>query len=105
MAVRQSHTDCGMRRTFVVGPHDAASNVRRLIVFVKSGQTVLGPSPLFRAHCSRQTRSSRFSKTDIALSLGVHAARTDGFIPQPFTQPMQAHQMHDSFPLGSGRHH
>jgi hypothetical protein len=34
-----------------------------------------------------------------------HAARADGFTRQPFAHPMVGHEMRDSFPLGSGRHH
>ncbi|ACB93977.1 hypothetical protein Bind_0323 [Beijerinckia indica subsp. indica ATCC 9039] len=42
MAVHQSHSDCGVLRPLVVCPHDAASNVRCLIAFPKSGPTGIG---------------------------------------------------------------
>jgi hypothetical protein len=44
------------------------------------------------------------ARPDAFVSHG-HAAAANGFTRPPFAHPVEAHQMGDSFPLGSGRHH
>ncbi len=51
---------------------------------------------------SRQTGSSRFSKTDIALALGRHAARTNGFTPHGSLQPCRPVRCATAFRLAPG---